>query len=80
MLDQVSNYTVPNSIDDLLTFYRTACGTLENSFEFDSLSPNATAYGYCTLMDQNVLTGCTNCLAQSDEFYVTNCMGATNNP
>ena len=57
----------------ILTSYRPACGTLENAFEFDSLSPNATTYGYCTLMHEDVLPKCTSCVGQGDEFYVTNC-------
>lgn len=72
-VSQGTIYSPSLAFESLLTFHSTACGTLENAFEFDSLSPNATAYGYCALMHSEIIPKCTACIAQSDEFFVTNC-------
>lgn len=59
-----------------LTCGSLACGPLQDSFEFASLAPNATEYGYCAIMLNSIyVPDCTNCLAaQSNEYYLTNCM------
>ena len=58
-----------------LTQLSTACGVLENAFEFDSLSVNATSYGFCALLPAVNVPHCTSCLqVLSTEFYLTNCM------
>ncbi|KAH6684370.1 hypothetical protein B0J14DRAFT_572732 [Halenospora varia] len=49
-----------------------ACGPLENSFEFDSLSPKAGAFSYCGLFSLDRVTSCNNCLKvqQNQLFWV----------
>ncbi|KAH7393328.1 hypothetical protein BKA64DRAFT_724470 [Cadophora sp. MPI-SDFR-AT-0126] len=51
----------------------TSCGSLQNAFEFDSLSVNASSYGFCPLLPAVTIPRCTSCLQlQDSEFYITN--------
>ncbi|KAK8112708.1 hypothetical protein PG984_013234 [Apiospora sp. TS-2023a] len=43
---------------------RTSCGTLKDSFEYNGLLPNASAYGYCSTWDTIQVEKCGNCLDQ----------------
>jgi len=51
----------------------TACQPLESAIEFDSLSNEASEYGYCALMNTVSVPKCTTCLAeQTNQFYLNN--------
>ncbi|KAN0103309.1 hypothetical protein V8E51_011622 [Hyaloscypha variabilis] len=51
----------------------TACQPLESAIEFDSLSSQASEYGYCALMNTVSVPKCNACLAvQTNQFYINN--------
>ncbi|KAH8821720.1 hypothetical protein F5884DRAFT_100479 [Xylogone sp. PMI_703] len=50
-----------------------ACGLEQAAFEFDGLSQNTTAYGYCADWYSYELVNCQSCLAvNTDEYYLNN--------
>ena len=58
-----------------LMYRSTSCGSLESAFEYDSLSVNASSYGFCPLLPAVNVPHCTSCLELQDtESYITNCM------
>jgi hypothetical protein len=64
-----------------LTNTSTACGPLENAFEFDSLSAAASIYSYCALMVPVSVPKCTACLAQTGtQNFTNNCMSLLSKP
>lgn len=72
-------YPNNTAIGDSPCVTSTACGPLENAFEFDSLSPNASEYGYCALMNSISLPKCSACLqVNTNEFYLVNFVTALN--
>ena len=53
---------------------RTACGPLKDAVEYESLAPNATAYGYCSVWNDQQVPKCGECLRFMDGgHYLNNC-------
>jgi len=69
----------PNNTDvgDTPCITSTACAPLQGAIEFDSLSSNASEYGYCALLNTISVPKCLACLSvQSADFYLTNFLTA----
>ncbi|CAG8977757.1 hypothetical protein HYALB_00010978 [Hymenoscyphus albidus] len=50
-----------------------SCGLVQSGFEFDSLNPASSQYGYCTQYHPNDVLSCNNCLKlQQGKFYLNN--------
>ncbi|EKD17891.1 uncharacterized protein L3040_004431 [Drepanopeziza brunnea f. sp. 'multigermtubi'] len=50
-----------------------SCGLLKAGFVHDSLSSNASTYGFCALVPATDISKCTSCLSfQTSEFYLKN--------
>ncbi|KAL2068250.1 hypothetical protein VTL71DRAFT_16348 [Oculimacula yallundae] len=62
-----------NSVGGTPCTTSTSCGSIQNAFEFDSLSLNSSSYGFCPSLPAATVPHCTQCLqVLTTEFYLTN--------